>query len=179
MAISRLNNPAQNVSPEQRLGGVVDIYLKVDGVDGESEDANHKNWIGVDSIAGGVANAGAFAYGGGGGSGKAQWNDLAVRCKFDKCFATLMQKCAAGEHIGNVELSACKAGGEQQEFLNIKMQDVIISSINLSGSESTEPMFDVGFNFSKITVQGKAQTSKGTMSGATVAGWDVKQNQKI
>jgi type VI secretion system secreted protein Hcp len=173
-----MNNPVANVAPDQRVGGVVDIYLKVDGVEGESEDANHKGWIGVESIAGGVANAGAFAYGGG-GSGKAQWNDQTVRCKFDKSFPTLMQKSASGEHIANVEISANKAGGSQQEFLNIKMQDVIISSITLSGAESTEPMFDIGFNFQKITVQAKGQTSQGTMSGAVVAGWDVKQNQKI
>ena len=179
MAVARLNNPVANVAPEQRLGGVVDIYCKVDGIEGEAEDAKHKWWIHVEAVAGGVANAGAFAYGGGGGSGKAQWQDLTIRAKFDKCFATLMQKCAAGEHIGKVEISACKAGGEQQEFLNIKMEDVIISSLNLSGAESTEPMFDCGFNFAKITVQGKSQTSKGSMGGATVAGWDLKKNQRV
>ncbi|MCL2887635.1 MAG: type VI secretion system tube protein Hcp [Betaproteobacteria bacterium] len=179
MAISRFNNPVANVAPQQNVGGVVDIYLKVDGVDGEAEDANHTAWIGVDSIAGGVANAGAFSYGSGGGSGKAQWNDLAVRCKFDKCYPTLMQKCASGEHITSVQISANKAGGTQEEFLNINMQDVIISSINLAGSEATEAMFDIGFNFAKIVVTGKAQTDQGTMGGAVVAGWDVKLNQKI
>ena len=127
----------------------------------------------------GSAGIAAQSIGGGGGSGKAQWQDLTIRAKFDKCFATLMQKCAAGEHIGKVEISACKAGGEQQEFLNIKMEDVIISSLNLSGAESTEPMFDCGFNFAKITVQGKSQTSKGSMGGATVAGWDLKKNQRV
>ena len=179
MAISRLNNPVSNIAPEQRLGGVVDIYCKIDGVDGEAQDSKHQGWIHVEAIAGGVANAGAFAYGGGGGSGKAQWQDITIRGKFDKCFATLMQKCATGEHIGKVEISACKAGGEQQEFLKIKMEDVIISSLNLSGAESTEPMFDCGFNFAKVTVTGKGQDSKGSMGGAVTAGYNVKLNQKI
>lgn len=179
MAINRLNSPVANVAPEQRLGGVVDIYCKIDGVEGESLDAKHQGWIHVEAIAGGVANAGAFAYGGGGGSGKAQWQDITIRGKFDKCFATLMQKCATGEHIGKVEVSACKAGGDQQEFLNIKMEDVIISSLNLSGAESTEPMFDCGFNFAKVTVTGKGQDSKGNMGGAVTAGYNVKLNQKI
>jgi len=158
---------------------VVDIYLRVDGVTGESEDAKHKGWIGVDSIAGGVANAGAFAYGSGGGSGKAQWNDLAVRCKFDKSFPILMLKCASGEHIGSVEISASKAGGEQWEFMNVRLEGVLISSVNLSGSEYTEPMFDVGFNFQKITVQGKGQTSMGTMGPAVTGSWNVKDNAII
>lgn len=179
MAINRLNSPVANVAPEQRLGGVVDIYCKIDGVEGEALDSKHQGWIHVEAIAGGVANAGAFAYGGGGGSGKAQWQDITIRGKFDKCFATMMQKCATGEHIGKVEISACKAGGDQQEFLNIKMEDVIISSLNLSGAESTEPMFDCGFNFAKVTVTGKGQDSKGNMGGAVTAGYNVKLNQKI
>lgn len=176
MAVNRLNNPVANVSPEQRVGGVVDIYCKIDGIEGESEDSKHKGWIHVESIAGGVANAGAFAYGGGGGSGKAQWQDITIRGRFDKCFATLMKKCASGEHIGSVEISACKAGGSQQEFLNIKMTNVLISSLNLSGAESTEPMFDCGFNFEKIKVEGKSQTSTGSMGGAVVAEWNLKSN---
>jgi type VI secretion system secreted protein Hcp len=179
MAISRLNTPVSNVAPEQRVGGVVDIYCKVAGVDGESQDSKHTGWIAVDSIAGGVANAGAMGYGGGGGSGKSQWQDLTLRCKFEKSFSTLMQKCASGEHIPSVEISACKAGGEQQEFLNIKMTDVIISSLNLTGAEVTEPMFDIGFNFTTIVVSSKAQTNTGSMGAASVAGWNVKLNKKI
>ena len=179
MPVSRLNIPVGTVAPEQRVGGVVDIYCKVDGVEGEAQDSAHKGWMHVESLAGGVANAGAFAYGGGGGSGKSQWQDLTVRCRFDKCFSTLMQKCASGEHIGKVEISACKAGGTQQEFLRITMTDTIISSINLAGAESTEAMFDCAFNFTKITVSSKAQDSKGSMGGAVVAGWDLKQNTKI
>lgn len=179
MAVNRLNTPVQTVAPEQRLGGLVDIYCKIDGIEGESLDAKHMGWLHVESIAGGVANAGAFAYGGGGGSGKAQWQDITIRGKFDKAFATMMQKCATGEHISRVEISACKAGGEQQEFLNIRMEDVLISSLNLSGAESTEPMYDCGFNFAKVTVTGKSQDAKGTMSGAVTAGYNIKLNQKI
>ena len=42
MAINRLNSPVANVAPEQRLGGIVDIYCKIDGVDGEAQDAKHQ-----------------------------------------------------------------------------------------------------------------------------------------
>jgi len=177
--VQRLNNPLATTAPELTAGGNVDIYCKIDGVEGEAPDANHLGWIAVDSIAGGVANAGAFAYGGGGGSGKAQWQDLTVRCKFDKCYSTLMQKCAAGDHIPTVIISACKAGGTQQEFLNIRLTNVLISTLNLAGTQSTEPMFDCGFNFAQITVTAKPQTNLGTMGAAVVAGWDVKQNIKI
>jgi type VI secretion system secreted protein Hcp len=176
---SRLISTAAASAPELIAGGNVDIYCRVEGVEGEATDAQHIGWITVDSIAGGVANAGAFAYGGGGGSGKSQWQDLTVRCKFDKSYATLMQKCAAGDHIPSVTISACKAGGTQIEFLNIKMTEVLISSLNLVGSQSTETMFDCAFNFGQIVVTGTPQTNLGTRGASVVAGWDVKQNIKI
>ena len=88
-----------------------------------------------------------------------------------------MKKRASGEHIASVEISACKAGGEQQEFLNVKMENVLISSLNLSGAESTEPMYDCGFNFQKIKVESKSQSNTGSMGGAVVAEWDVKLNK--
>jgi type VI secretion system secreted protein Hcp len=179
MAISQINTPVATVAPNLTSGGVVDIYLQVAGVTGEATDANHTGWINVQSIAGGVANAGTMAYGGGGGSGKSQWQDLTAQCKFDQCYPTLMQMCASGQHIPTVKISACKAGGTQVEFLLITMTDVLISSLNLAGTQSTESMFDVSFNFAQITVTGKAQTPSGSTGAAVVAGWNVKQNIKI
>ncbi|MDR2153985.1 MAG: type VI secretion system tube protein Hcp [Burkholderiaceae bacterium] len=179
MAISRINTPIAPVAPTTTAGGLVDIYLQVHGVSGEATDMNHKEWINVESITGGVANAGAMAYGGGGGSGKSQWQDLTVQCKFEKSYPTLMQMCAAGQHIPSVRISACKAGGTQQEFMHIIMTDVIITSVNMAGAVSTEPMFDVSFNFTQIVVTGRAQTATGEMGASVMAGWDVKQNIKI
>jgi type VI protein secretion system component Hcp len=78
-----------------------------------------------------------------------------------------------------VVISACKAGGTQQEFLNMKMTDVLISSVSMAGTSSTEPMFDCSFNFAQIVVTGTPQSNTGTAGAAVVAGWDVKQNTKI
>jgi type VI secretion system secreted protein Hcp len=158
---------------------LVDIYVKIGGITGEATDAQHIGWINVESITGGVANAGAMAYGGGGGSGKSQWQDLTCQCKFEKSYPTLMQMCASGQHVPTVQISACKAGGTQQEFMHITMTDVIITSVNMAGAVSTEPMFDVSFNFTQIVVTGRAQTATGDMGASVVAGWDVKQNIKI
>jgi type VI secretion system secreted protein Hcp len=179
MAVQTISNPSTNLAPTLTAGGNVDIYCQVAGVTGESQDANHMGWIIVDSISGGVANAGAMAYGGGGGSGKSQWQDLTVLCKFDKCYPTLMQLCASGQHVASVVISACKAGGTQQEFLNIKLTDVLISALSMAGTSSTEPMFDCSFNFAQIVVTGTPQSNLGTAGAAVVAGWNVKQNIKI
>ncbi|EPC4310549.1 type VI secretion system tube protein Hcp, partial [Cronobacter sakazakii] len=48
----------------------IDMFLKVEGVTGESKDANHSSWIDVLSFNWGAAQPGNMAVGGGGGAGK-------------------------------------------------------------------------------------------------------------
>ena len=53
-----------------------DIYLKLDGIDGESKDQNHPQEIEVLSVSFGMSNAGSFGQGSGGGVGKVSIQDL-------------------------------------------------------------------------------------------------------
>ena len=45
----------------------------------------------------------------------------------------LMSSCATGEHIKEATLTCRKAGGSQQDFLIIKMNDMIVSSTGRRG----------------------------------------------
>jgi len=54
----------------------IDMFLKVEGVTGESKDANHASWIDVLSFNWGAAQPGNMAVGGGGGAGKVNFQDL-------------------------------------------------------------------------------------------------------
>ena len=51
---------------------LVDYFLKIDGIPGESGDAKHKDEIQVLSFSFGESQAGTMAFGGGGGAGKVQ-----------------------------------------------------------------------------------------------------------
>ncbi|EKP4478785.1 type VI secretion system tube protein Hcp, partial [Cronobacter dublinensis] len=62
----------------------IDMFLKVEGVTGESKDANHSNWIDVLSFNWGAAQPGNMSVGGGGGAGKVNFQDLAVQAIVDK-----------------------------------------------------------------------------------------------
>lgn len=48
----------------------IDIFLKIDGIEGESQNANHKKWIDVLSFNWGAQQPGNMSVGGGGGAGK-------------------------------------------------------------------------------------------------------------
>jgi type VI secretion system secreted protein Hcp len=158
----------------------VDYFLKLKGIDGEATDHKHKAEIDVESFSWGATNAGTHTGGGGGGAGKVSMQDFHFVMKHNKASPKLMQACAAGEHIGEGLLTCRKAGGDQQEFLTVKMTDLLISSYQTGGSHGdVVPMDQISLNFSKIEWEYKEQKADGSLGGAVKAGWNVKENKKV
>jgi type VI secretion system secreted protein Hcp len=158
----------------------VDYFLKLDGIDGESTDAKHKGEIDVLSYSIGATNAGTHAGGGGGGAGKVNFQDIHISKKTDKASPKLMLACASGQHIKEGKLVCRKAGGDQQEYLTIKLTDLLVSSYQLGGSHGdVVPNDQFSLNFSKIEFEYKPQDEKGALGPPVKAGWDVKGNKKV
>jgi type VI secretion system secreted protein Hcp len=155
----------------------VDYFLKIDGIDGESRDAKHKNEIEVLSWSWGES-APVGHPGGGAGSGKVQMQDLNFNTRLSKASPHLLLACASGKHLKSALLTARKAGKDQQEFLTFSLSDLLVSSYQTGGSEGLEvPMDSVSLNFAKIQVEYKELKADGTLGGSVKAGWDVKQNK--
>ena len=110
--------------------GPFEIFLKLDGIDGESQVSGHENEIEVLSWSWGATNAGTTASGGGGGAGKASFQDLHFTSSVHKGSTQLFLKCATGEHIKFGVLTVRKAGGTPQAFdyLKFVLTDVLVSS---------------------------------------------------
>jgi len=155
----------------------VDVFLKLGDIGGESTDAAHKGEIDVLSWSWGISQSGTMAAGGGGGAGKASFQDLSFMHGFDKASPALMTACATGEHIKEATLIARKAGKGQQEYLIIKMNDILITSVQPSGS-SEHPMESVSMAFSKIILEYKPQKEDGTLDAGLFFKYDVKQNKE-
>src|SRR5258705_2460805 len=113
-----------------------DIFMKIDGIPGESTDHAHPNEIEVSSYSWRESNAGAhFATGSGAGAGKVSMQDLHFTAHVSKASPSLMLHCATGQHISNAKLTVRKAGGEGPgfDFLTITLTDVLISPVRQSG----------------------------------------------
>jgi len=67
------------------------MFLKVEGINGESKNANHKQWIDVFSFNWGARQPGNMAVGGGGGAGKVNFRDLTVQALIDKATPALLK----------------------------------------------------------------------------------------
>ena len=112
-----------------------DIFAKLGDIKGESLDDKHKDEIEVLSWSWGVTQT------------PARWPTAAAAARarrasttvnfthhVDKASPVLMKACATGEHIKEATITHRKAGKGQQEFLIVKMNDVIITSVTHGGS---------------------------------------------
>jgi type VI secretion system secreted protein Hcp len=155
----------------------VDVFLKINGIPGESADSKHKNEIDVLSYSWGVSQTGTMSYGGGGGAGKANFGDFSFMMRMNKATPKLMQACANGSHVPDAVLTCRKAGDKQQEYMSYKFYDLLISSYQTSAS-SEEPTESISFNFSKMEMEYKEQDSKGNLGGSTNFKYNIKENKQ-
>jgi type VI secretion system secreted protein Hcp len=157
----------------------VDLFLKIDGIQGESRDAKHKGEIDLESFGWGETAAAAAGAGGGGGAGKVHVEDLHVVMKMNKASPLLLLACATGQHLKQAILTARKAGKAQLEFLVFKFTDLLVSSYHTSAGNDVEPTDQVAFNFSRIEMEYRPQSPDGSLAQPVKAGWDVKANKKV
>jgi len=155
-----------------------DIFAKIGDIKGESPDDKHKGEIELLSWSWGVTQSGTMAHGGGGGEGKANFNDFNFTHHIDKASPVLMKACATGEHIKEATITARKAGKGQQEFLIIKMNDVIVTSVALSSSGDTAAASEsVALRFAKVDFEYKPQKPDGSLDAGIHFKYDLKANK--
>jgi type VI secretion system secreted protein Hcp len=156
-----------------------DIFAKLGDIKGESIDATHKGEIEVLSISWGISNAGSMSHGTGGGEGKASFSDLSFMHTVDKASPVLMQACVNGTHLADGTITHRKAGKGQQEYLIVTMKDVIITSVQDSGStgggETTE---SVSLAFGSVSIEYKPQKADGTLDAGIFFKYDLKAQKE-
>jgi type VI secretion system secreted protein Hcp len=161
----------------------VDFFLKIDGIQGESQDDKHKNEIHINSWSFGETNSGTFSSGSGGGAGKVKMEDFTFTKAVDSASPKLFQACASGEHIKNAVLTCRKAGKDAHEYLKVTFDNLLVAGFDtFSGSgedtkaEHVIPYDRIKFNFAHIKVEYKAQKPDGTAGGQTVGEWNLVKN---
>jgi type VI secretion system secreted protein Hcp len=144
-----------------------DIFAKIGDIKGESVDDKHKDEIEVLSYSWGVTNSGSIGGGGGGGAGRATFQDLSIVHKIDKASPNLLRACATGQHLKEATITFRKPGKRQQEFLIIKMNDVMVTGV-VQGTTSETGSETVNLEFAKSLSQDFLKDYK---AFATSGGW--------
>lgn len=151
-------------------------------VEGESTDSKHKGEIEVLTWSvGGTQSASASSSAtGGGGQGKVAMQDFHFSCLHSKASPKLMLIMCTGEHLKSATLTCRKAGKDQQEFLKIKLSDVVVSGFQTTGGSNNQPAVDqVSLDFGKIEWDYKEQKADGGLGGSTKAGYHVAENKPV
>jgi len=157
-----------------------DIFLKINGIEGESQDANHKNEIEVLRWGWSVQQHSTMHSGSGGGSGRASVSDIRFEHMLDRASPNLLKYSLTGKHIDQAVLTLRKAGGGSKplEYLKITMNDVIITNVSQSGG-GHDVHESVSLSFAKVKQEYVVQNQQGGSGGVVTTGFDIKANKEI
>ena len=156
-----------------------DIFAKLGDIKGESLDDKHKDEIELLSWSWGVTNAKANPTGSGGAKGKATFHDLSFTHKIDKASPLLLKGCATGQHLKEATITRRKAGKGQQEFLVIKMNDVVITSVAEDDDGGSGLVEAVTLAFAKVDLEYRPQKQDGSLDAGIHFKYDIKANKEF
>ena len=157
---------------------VVDYFLKITDIPGESQDDKHKDEIQCESWTMGATNLGTGEAGGGSGGGRSAHEDMKFTAKMSKASPKLFLACATGQAIDKAVLTCRKAGKDPQEFLKITLSDVFVSSYQSTGSgKEVVPLDNFSLNFAKIEKSYAPQKKDGSLDSPIVHNYDLKANK--
>ena len=152
----------------------VDMFLKIEGVDGESKDKTHGKEIDILSLSWSSALQSSRA----GGAGKASVEDISITKYIDKATPKLFESLATGKHIAEAKIVVRNAGGNPVEYLKYTLKDIMVSSYSTGGSSGDDrPTESISFNYGKIEIEYTELNPDGTPGKVTVRGWDPVKKQ--
>jgi type VI secretion system secreted protein Hcp len=146
----------------------VDYFLKIDGIEGESQDKKHKGEIEVESFSWGL-NAADDTGNVGKASGKVTVSDFHFTMRMSKASPKLMTACATGQHIKKATFTGRRAGtDDQMEFIKIELDQILIGLYRTAGGGDELPMEEISLSFGAGVIA--ISTATGETSTAFIKG---------
>lgn len=157
------------------------LFIKFDGIDGECNDKDHKNWSDLLSLSWGLHKAGAGATGQTRRRGVVTVEDVVVTKEVDKSSPKLAEAVCSGKVFPKVELHDTASYGETRAtFLKYELKNVLVSSHNLSaaGGGDAVPTETVSLNFEEVKQTYTEYDAKGAKKGNVEMTWKVEEGTK-
>ena len=137
-------------------------------------------WIEIFSFSWGASNPTTVSPGKGGlAGGRVSVSSFNVMKKTEQSSTNLFAACCAGQHYPTAQVVMRKAtgtAGKQQVFLQYDFTDVMVESIQWSGSSGGDdtPTESVSFAFAVVAITYKVQAeAAGTLGDGANASWDL------
>jgi type VI protein secretion system component Hcp len=107
------------------------LFLDVNGIPGESTANAHPDEIDLLAFSWGGELQGGTSTGGGGGAGKTVFQQLHFVSRISKASPTLLSRVLSGQHVPDATFTVQRKSSGQ-DFLKIRLQDVLISSYQVT-----------------------------------------------
>ena len=159
----------------------IDIYLKLDGIPGDSTADRHAGEIVVLSYRTDIEAKFAAHLGGGGGAGKAEFSGVQFRKRLDKASVALLLACASGRHIASGRFTFTRASADSKAFYTVTLEDVLVAHISqaVGGVDSAPSEEEVTLQCRRIRWAFSSQNPDGSQAPPITGGWDMGTNQLL
>lgn len=155
----------------------MDVFLKLQDITGEAEDAAHSGEIDILAWSWGMSQSGSAHVGGGSGAGKVSVQDVSFTKYVDKASTPIMVHCCKGTHIPLANLVIRKAGGDPHEYWKLEMTNCFITSISTGGSGGEDALTEnITLSFEKFKSEYVPQKEDGSADAGIVHTWNVLRN---
>jgi type VI secretion system secreted protein Hcp len=158
------------------------LFIKFDGVDGETNDKDHKQWSDLLSLSWGLHKAGAGATGQTRRRGVATVEDVTCMKEFDKSSPKLAESILNGKVFPKVEIHDTTTYGDagRQTFLKYELKNVMVSSYQTSaaGGGDAVPTDSFSLNFEEVKQTYIEYDAAGKKKGNVEFGWKVEEGSK-
>jgi type VI secretion system secreted protein Hcp len=158
---------------------MAEMFLKLDGIEGESLDSSHSGEIEIQRWGWITENHVRWDVNQGGQSTKVDVQHIFLDKICDKASVTLHQNCVTGKHIKNGTITCRKNDGDQKfEYMILKLTDIMITKIEFSGDGDSQTLKEtVGLSFAEFRMDYKLQNDAGTAQGSKSFQFNVQKQQ--
>jgi type VI secretion system secreted protein Hcp len=148
---------------------LVDMFLKLEGVSGESTDPKNTVEIQIDGFRL-KAESPRDAYTNV-ATGAVRMSTLTIHGRIEQATAKLFEKTANHTKINKATLTCRKAGKQPVDFLIVELTDVVVVRVeagDLGGGDDVIPPCEFDLAYAKLTVKSQGQTAQGQGTGFMV-----------
>jgi type VI secretion system secreted protein Hcp len=98
--------------------------------------------------------------------------------QLDSSSPKIMLSCCDGKHLATATLTVRKSGGNSPvEYIVIKMEEVLISSVSTGGSGAEDRLTEnINLNFAKVNLDYTPQGYKGEKGTPIPFSWNIAAN---
>jgi len=158
---------------------MAEMFLKLDGIEGESLDSVHTGEIEIKDWQWDTVNTVKWDINQGGQSTKVDVQHVLLNKSCDKASVTLYQNCVTGKHIKNGTITCRKNDGDQKvEYFILKMTDIMITKVHFEGDGGDQSLREnIGLSFAEFRMDYKLQNDTGNPGGSKSFQFNVQKQQ--